>query len=74
MAQVRIPWDALSHDALVGVIEEFVTREGTEYGRREISLEAKCESILKQLKSGDVVITWDDDTQSCSIEPVNQAP
>ena len=34
-----VPWSSLSEDALVGIIEDFVTREGTEYGASDISLE-----------------------------------
>ena len=33
-----VPWSSLSEDALVGIIEDFVTREGTEYGASDISL------------------------------------
>ena len=65
-----IPWDELSEDALLGVIEEFVTREGTEYGVREVDLATKCEQIKRQLRDGKVKITWDAATDSCSIVPV----
>ncbi len=71
MSQIRIPWDSLSAGALEGVIDEFVTREGTEYGAHEVSLDDKRESVMRQLKKGEAVITWDDDTKTCSIEPVN---
>ena len=69
MSQIRIPWDALSENALTGVIDEFVTREGTEYGAQEVSLESKRQSVMRQLKAGEAIITWDDDTGTCSIEP-----
>jgi len=36
-----IPWTSLSEDALRGVIEEFITREGTEYGLVEYGLSEK---------------------------------
>ena len=70
MSQVRIPWDSLSSDALQGVIEEFVTREGTEYGASEVSLDRKRADVLDQLKSGKACITWDDDVKTCSIDTV----
>ena len=69
MAQ-DIPWEALSEQALLGVIEEFVTREGTEYGVREVDLTTKCEQVKRQLRAGQVKITWDAATGSCSIVPV----
>ena len=70
MSQVRIPWDSLSSDALRGVIEEYVTREGTEYGASEVSLARKRSDVLDQLKSGKACITWDDDVKTCSIDTV----
>ncbi len=70
MTQLEIPWDSLSTTALLGVIEEFVTREGTEYGASEVSLDCKCRQILEQLQAGQARITFDDVKHSCSIVPV----
>jgi uncharacterized protein YheU (UPF0270 family) len=64
---MTIPWDALSESALRGVIEEFVTREGTEYGASEFSLDAKISEVKQQLAKGEVVITFDEALQTCSI-------
>ena len=47
---VEVPADALSPEALRGVIEHFVLREGTDYGEREYSLEQKVADVLRQLK------------------------
>ncbi len=67
MASIEIPWRSLSPDGLNGVIEEFVSREGTEYGSQEISLETKVRQVMCQLERGDVVITFDDKEETCSI-------
>ncbi len=72
MTQLEIPWDSLSTTALQGVIEEFVTREGTEYGSSEVSLERKCKQIREQLQAGKARITFDDAKHSCSIVPVDK--
>ncbi len=32
MTALKVPYDQLSPEALQGVIEEFVTRDGTDYG------------------------------------------
>jgi uncharacterized protein YheU (UPF0270 family) len=53
-----IPWQNLSADALSGIIEEFIMREGTDYGLEEISLERKKQDLLNQLKAGHVVIVY----------------
>ena len=67
MANVTIPWDGLSDDALQGVIEEFVTREGTEYGASEVDLDTKCLQVRAQLRRGEAMITYDEELQTCSI-------
>ena len=64
---MKIPWNSLSREALSGIIEEFVTREGTEYGRDDVALEAKCRDVLRQLEAGEVELNYDEENQSCSI-------
>lgn len=64
---MQIPWNALSEKALAGLIEEFVLREGTEYGAADVSLEEKCDQVMTQLRQGHVQIVFDSDTQTTSI-------
>ena len=71
LSDLKIPWDELSEDALMGIIEEFVTREGTEYGGSEVSLEDKCRQVRQQLRGGTAFITFDEELQTCSISPVS---
>ncbi|MBA2882817.1 hypothetical protein HNR65_003172 [Desulfosalsimonas propionicica] len=67
MSFVIIPYDQLSPETLYGVVEEFVTREGTDYGEQEVSLGVKISHIIKQLKSKEAVIVFDQESQSCNI-------
>ncbi|MCF6246936.1 MAG: YheU family protein [Desulfobacula sp.] len=67
MTAVKIAYNQLSQGALLGVIEEFVTRDGTDYGEIEPPLEAKISQIFEQLKSGKIVIVFDPKTQTCNI-------
>ncbi|MDA8383129.1 MAG: YheU family protein [Betaproteobacteria bacterium] len=64
-----IPFDALSPEALEGLISEFVTREGTDYGAIEASLARKIADVLRQLKSGEAVIVYNQATQSTDVVP-----
>ncbi len=64
---MRIPWDKLSDDVLDALLEEFITREGTEYGAAEVPLERKVNQVRQQLKSGDAVIVFDSESQTCNI-------
>ena len=64
---VEIPSNSLSPEALQGVVEEFVTREGTDYGHAERTLEEKIQAVYRQLDRGDVAIVFDPESQSCNI-------
>ena len=59
MTAIKIPYNQLSPEALNGVIEEFVTLDGTDYGEVEVSLETKISQVHTQLKSGKAVIVFD---------------
>ena len=52
---MQIPHTALSPEALQNLIEEFVTREGTEYGARDYSLADKVRQVLRQIETGRAV-------------------
>ncbi len=56
---VSVDYRALSADALRGLIEEFVSREGTDYGEKEKSFEDKVRDVERQLESGEVRIIYD---------------
>jgi len=64
---VRIPYDQLSPDTLRAVIEEFVTRDGTDYGEIEVPLEQKVRQVYKELRSGKALILFDTGDQTCNI-------
>lgn len=66
-----IPYHQLSEEALDGVIHEFVTRDGTDYGEREVSLDAKMASVRNQLKRKQAVIVFDPESETCTILPAN---
>lgn len=66
-ADVVVPWERLSAAALRGVIEEFVTREGTEYGERDVPLEAKVEAVQRQLEREEVVVLFDARTETINL-------
>ena len=64
-----VPYNELSPGALRGVVEDFVTRDGTDYGELEVSLETKVKQVLNQLHSGKAVIVFDQKTETCNIIP-----
>lgn len=69
---VEVPHSELSPEALRGVIEAFVLREGTEYGERDVPLEHKVAAVLGQLDRGEARILFDPDSGSIDIVIVPQ--
>ena len=66
-----IPYDKLSPEVLEGLIEEFVTRDGTDTGYVKKSLEQDVAKIKRQLKRGDAVIVYDQNTRTSNIVAKN---
>ncbi|HEX6241813.1 MAG TPA: YheU family protein [Polyangiales bacterium] len=64
---VEVPHSALSRTALEGLVEEFITREGTDYGQHEYSLDHKREGVLRQLTRGAVVIVFDLEAEATTL-------
>jgi uncharacterized protein YheU (UPF0270 family) len=64
---VEIPHGELSPEALRGVVESFVLREGTEYGERDVSLDTKVAQVLKQLERGEAQIVFDPNTETVDV-------
>jgi len=56
---VPVPHTELSQEALRGVIESFVLREGTDYGERDVSHEDKVAEVTRQLERGEARILFD---------------
>lgn len=62
-----VPYQELSPDALQSLIEDFVTRDGTDYGQAELTMQQKAAHLLALLQKGELLITYDEDTQSCGL-------
>lgn len=64
---IEIPYSELTEQALRGVAEAFVLREGTDYGSRDYSMAQKVAHVIAQLKRGDATIVFDTETESVGI-------
>ena len=62
-----IPVDKLSAEALDGVIKEFISRNGTDYGEFEAALETKVRQVKQKLEKGLAVLIYDDETETTNI-------
>jgi hypothetical protein len=69
-----LPHQMLSPEALQGVIEAFVTHEGTDDGTQDVSLVTAVWQVRHQLNAGTAVIVYDENTESCTIQSTNALP
>ena len=70
---MEIPHRSLSPEALRGLIEAFVTREGFEC-TDELPLAFKTAQVKAQLDQGRAVILYDEEDGSFTILPKDQVP
>ncbi len=64
---VELPPDALSPEALRDLVEEFVTRDGTDYGAVERGVEEKVAQVTAQLRSGEARLVFEPETETANI-------
>ena len=64
---VEVPYSSLNPDTLRALVEEFVTRDGTDYGAVERGLEEKIADVLAQLRSGEARLVFDPETETANI-------
>ena len=64
---IEIPMESLSQEALFGVIESFILREGTDYGLHELSLEEKIKNIQSQMVRREIRLIFDLSTESLTF-------
>ena len=55
---IKIPASELSAEALLGVIDAFILREGTDYGHQDYTLEEKRQRVIAMLQGGKAEICF----------------
>ena len=65
----EVPYTALGAETLRRLIEEFVSRSGTDYGRVEKTVDRKIADVMRQLERGEVRIVFDAATGTGNIVP-----
>jgi len=59
--------DQLSREALIGVVDDFILREGTDYGHGDPTIDEKRAAVIRQLRKGEAHVVFDARTETCSI-------
>lgn len=65
--RVAVPHTQLAPEVLRRLIEEFVTRDGTDYGAIERTLAEKVAAVMRQLEAGEAAIEVDPETETIDI-------
>jgi len=64
---IEVPAANLDPETLRALIENFIVREGTDYGDAEYSLDNKVDQVRRQLDRGEVLLMWDEVLESCNL-------
>ncbi|MEL0630759.1 YheU family protein [Psychromonas aquatilis] len=62
-----IPYEQLDEITLNNLIEQYILREGTDYGEIEYSLEQKANQILQQIKLKSIYIIYSELNESVTL-------
>jgi len=62
-----VPWQEIPPETLDNLIEEFVTRDGTDYGEQEIGIATKVAQVREQLRRDQASVVFDEATETISI-------
>ena len=64
---IIVPHDRLSAEALQKLIEEFVSRDGTDTGYIKLDLSERAAQVMRQIQKGTSLIVFDEKSQSVNI-------
>jgi uncharacterized protein YheU (UPF0270 family) len=70
---IEVPPKRLQVEVLQALLEEFASRDGTDYGERELTMEQKVQRLHKQIQSGDLCIVYDVDSEEWDLVPRPEA-
>ncbi|GAB3481102.1 YheU family protein [Marinomonas epiphytica] len=67
-----IPYDSLQPETLMTILEDIVSRDGTDYGDYELSSQQKCQQALAALKSELAVLLFDTESETIKMLPKSE--
>ncbi|NOQ50790.1 MAG: YheU family protein [Desulfuromonadaceae bacterium] len=64
---IEIPYDQINPETLRNMIQEFVSRDGADWGDDGCTLEDKVKQVLRQLRNKKVKIVFDLKSETANI-------
>ena len=66
---VEVPYKQIDPDTLRRMIQEFVTRDGSDWAEVGCTLEDKVEQVLRQLQNKQIKVVFDLTSQTANLVP-----
>lgn len=66
---VEVPYEELEAETLANMVQEFVTRDGNDWGNVDGALEHKVAQVMGQLRKRQAKIVFDLKSQTANIVP-----
>lgn len=64
---VLVDHRTLAPETLRALVEDFVTRDGTDYGESEVPLDRRVKNVLAQLESGRASVCYDPESGTVTV-------
>lgn len=71
---MKVPHDQIPPETLQSLLEEYASRDGTDYGEQEVSLQSKVAQLRSQLQRGEIVIWFEPAEESVNLVPAADIP
>jgi hypothetical protein len=69
---VRVPLERVDAEVLNSMLEDYASRDGTDYGARELELGEKVANLQAQLRAGSLAIVYDLASEQWDLLPQEQ--
>jgi len=70
---LTLPVEQIEAQTLRNLLEEFASRDGTDYGLRETPLDERVAQLQRQLESGELQLLYDLDSEHWDLVPRERA-
>lgn len=70
---VRVPFDRVPEEHLHALLGEYASRDGTDYGAHETSLDLRVAHLLAQIRADKIQLLFDVDSEQWDILPAEEA-